>query len=116
MRLLDVLSRTREPMTFSTMNLSSTVIFGKCQLSQIAVDHHHLVVNSMRSGIPAANDGPRWRVPDAEKHHNCAWCWALRGVFSASYFGAGGCQEIKRAPNLNIVMQNRRCLAAKLQL
>lgn len=98
-------------MTFSTTNLSSTVVFGKCSLSQIAVDRH-LAVNSKVSGIPAVKLGPALARGRPQK----ASCWALRGVFNASYFGAGGCRAPTRATNLNIFMQARRSLPAKLRL
>jgi hypothetical protein len=102
-------------MTFSTANASSTVVFGKCSLQQIAVDRH-LAVNLQRSGMPAVKLGPGLAPCRHLKRCERACCWAPRGVFSASYFGAGGCRACKRATNLNIVMQTRRSLPAKLRL
>lgn len=40
--------RNRTRMTFSATSLSSTVVFGKCSLSQIVVDRH-LAVNSKKN-------------------------------------------------------------------
>ena len=61
-----LMKTTRAPTTYSTKNLSSTVVCGKCSLLQIAADRH-LVVNPNRSGLCTVNESPQWRIPDTKK-------------------------------------------------